>query len=145
MCTVSPHSGTVCSFECRHGFSGNGGVNKILCGNDGNWTKNESSILQCLGTRFVIYHILIGICVVSPELLTGLDIRQHQCLSCVSFVAEYERRLVSVFRLVVKITLFLYFVSATIKFGGKSDRSPYAQMLIVWDVLSMNLFTITNN
>ena len=59
MCTVSPDSGTVCSFECRHGFSENGGVSMILCGNDGNWTKNESSILQCLGNCFVNYYINI--------------------------------------------------------------------------------------
>jgi len=48
MCTFSPVSGTVCYFECRHGFLGNGGTTEILCGNDGNWNKNESSILQCL-------------------------------------------------------------------------------------------------
>ena len=59
VCTVSPDSGTVCSFECRHGFSENGGVSMILCGNDGNWTKNESSILQCLGNCFVNYYINI--------------------------------------------------------------------------------------
>ncbi|XP_067018332.1 uncharacterized protein [Acropora muricata] len=48
MCTSYPVSGTVCYFECRHGFFGNGGTTEILCGNDGKWSKNESSILQCL-------------------------------------------------------------------------------------------------
>ena len=55
LCTFLPVVGTVCHFECRHGFSGNGGVSTILCGSDGNWTKDESSILQCLGN----YHIFM--------------------------------------------------------------------------------------
>ena len=88
MCTVSPDSGTVCSFECRHGFSENGGISSILCGNDGNWTKNESSILQCLGNHFVNYHILIRICVMSPEVI--IFISQYQCRPCVSFVNAYK-------------------------------------------------------
>ncbi|KAJ7360012.1 hypothetical protein OS493_019099, partial [Desmophyllum pertusum] len=48
MCTSFPISGTACYFECRHGFLGNGGVNLMHCGNDGKWSKNESSILKCL-------------------------------------------------------------------------------------------------
>ena len=55
MCTSFPVSGTVCYFECRHGFLGNGGTTTILCGNDGKWSKNESSILRCLGKHFVKY------------------------------------------------------------------------------------------
>jgi len=53
MCTSFPVSGTVCYFECRYGFLGNGGTTNILCGNDGKWSKNESSILKCLGKGFV--------------------------------------------------------------------------------------------
>lgn len=53
MCTSFPVSGTVCYFECRHGFLGNGGTTDMLCGNDGKWSKNESSILKCLGKCFV--------------------------------------------------------------------------------------------
>ncbi|KAJ7360016.1 hypothetical protein OS493_019104 [Desmophyllum pertusum] len=52
MCTSFPISGTACYFECRHGFLGNGGVNLMHCGNDGKWSKNESSILKCLGKGF---------------------------------------------------------------------------------------------
>ncbi|XP_078343207.1 uncharacterized protein LOC144628957 isoform X2 [Oculina patagonica] len=48
MCTNFPVSGTVCYFECRHGFLGNGGVTVIQCGNDGKWSKDVSSILKCL-------------------------------------------------------------------------------------------------
>lgn len=60
MCTSYPVSGTVCYFECRHGFFGNGGTTEILCGNDGKWSKNESSILQCLGKR--LQNICCKIC-----------------------------------------------------------------------------------
>ncbi|XP_068689881.1 uncharacterized protein [Montipora foliosa] len=48
MCTSFPVSGTVCYLECRNGFIGNGGVNKMHCGKNGKWISDASLILQCL-------------------------------------------------------------------------------------------------
>ncbi|XP_022803614.1 uncharacterized protein LOC111340956 [Stylophora pistillata] len=48
MCKSSPVSGTACYFQCRNGFLKNGGETMMYCGNDGNWSRNISSILKCL-------------------------------------------------------------------------------------------------
>ena len=48
-CTSLPTSGTACYFECNHGSLADGGVTTALCGTDGNWNKNETSVLKCRG------------------------------------------------------------------------------------------------
>ena len=49
ICASLPVSGTVCFFDCRHGFKRNGGLDVIECGKDGKWNKDDSLIMKCLG------------------------------------------------------------------------------------------------
>ena len=51
-CKSLPTSGTTCYFECNHGFLADGGVKTALCGIDGNWNVNETSILKCRGKPY---------------------------------------------------------------------------------------------
>ena len=51
-CKSLPTSGTTCHFECNHGFLADGGVKTALCGIDGNWNINETSILECRGKPY---------------------------------------------------------------------------------------------
>ena len=53
MCTSSPVSGTTCYFQCSYGFMDDGGINATYCGKDGQWTREESEILQCVGKSSV--------------------------------------------------------------------------------------------